>query len=93
MKKLLFSAMVLSVVARLAAYIPQRTAGGGSLVDIKWPSSAFPIEWRMNPIVGGNVSGSREQADVVREAFQEWQNISTAVVSFSEGQSRTHLSR
>lgn len=49
----------------------------------KW--AAFPITWRMNPVVGGNVTGTREQGEVIRESFQSWSAIPTASITFVEG--------
>ncbi len=51
----------------------------------KWSDSSFPIPWRLNPMKGGNIAGSRELADVIRSSFQSWSSVSTALVSFQEG--------
>lgn len=68
-------------------YLPARTiTTNGQIVLRKWTSGAFPIEWKMNPTKGSNVSGAREQADVFRASFQTWQSLTTATISFKEGQ-------
>jgi hypothetical protein len=39
----------------------------------------------MNPTVGSNVTGTREQAEVLRQSFAAWAAIPTATISFTEG--------
>ncbi len=85
MTKKLSLALCLLIAAPLAAYIPQRRSIDGTVTAVRWSTASFPIEWRMNPTVGQNVTGSREQADVFRDAFAEWADISTAAISFTEG--------
>jgi hypothetical protein len=78
-------ALVLTA-APAVAFIPQRTNVNGVLHVLRWSTaSGFPIEWRMNPVVGANVTGGREQAAVFREAFGEWADVPTATISFMEG--------
>lgn len=78
--------VILILAAPLFAYVTQRDfSSTGQVVLIKWSSGAFPLPWRMNPVVGTNISGSRQQADVVRQSFQAWSSISTASITFAEG--------
>ena len=85
MTKRLLIALCLFIAAPLVAYIPQQRSIGGTVTSLRWSTSSFPIEWRMNPTVGQNITGSREQADVFRAGFAEWTGISTADISFVEG--------
>jgi hypothetical protein len=57
----------------------------GNTVVTKWKANAFPITWRMNPIQGANVTGSRSQADVFAASFAAWQALTTASLSFTQG--------
>ena len=87
MKKTLLLLVVLVAATPMSAYIPQTNLIDGSVTAVKWATGAFPITWQMNPTVGSNVTGSREQAVVFRDSFQQWMEVSTALVSFTEGAS------
>ena len=91
MKKTLILLLVFVATTPMAAYIPQTNLIDGSVTAVKWATGAFPITWQMNPTVGSNVTGSREQAVVFRDSFQQWVDVSTALVSFTEG-SATNVS-
>lgn len=78
--------LFLAITAPAIAYIPQAMDVDGTIATLRWSSSSgFPIEWRMNPTVGSNVSGTREQLDVFAESFQEWADIPTAAITFVQG--------
>ena len=86
MKSKLIAIGVLLLSIPLFGYVPQTNRDiNGNVISVRWATSEFPLEWRMNATVGSNVTGSREQAEVFREAFQEWADISTAAISFTEG--------
>jgi hypothetical protein len=87
MKYIIRLLLVASVLTTPAwAYITLRMiAASGDTVTIRWSSSAFPIQWRANPVRGANVSGAREQSDVFRSSFAQWQAVSTASLGFTEG--------
>jgi len=57
----------------------------GNIIRTKWPAGAFPIRWRMNPVQGPNVTGTRTQAEVFAASFATWQGVSTAAITFSQG--------
>ena len=86
MKSKLIAIAVLLLSIPMFGYVAQTNLDiNGNVVSVRWATSEFPLEWRMNPIVSSSVTGSREQAAVFREAFQEWDDISTAAISFTEG--------
>jgi len=85
MKRMLILLLVMAATTPMTAYIPQTNLIDGSVTAMKWATGAFPITWQMNPTVGSNVTGSREQAVVFRNSFQPWVDVSTALVSFTEG--------
>ena len=85
MRKLLGLITIFLTASPMTAYIPQSTVIDGTVTVMKWSTSAFPITWQMNPTIGSNISGSREQAAVFRDSFQEWADITTASISFTEG--------
>lgn len=79
--------VLVSLATPVLGYLPARTiATDGRVVVRKWANSSLPIVWRMNPTRGSNVTGARELGDVFRLSFQAWQSVSTAAVSFSQGQ-------
>ncbi|MBI4475306.1 MAG: matrixin family metalloprotease [Acidobacteria bacterium] len=59
------------------------TTAERQIVQERW--KAFPVEWRMNPQRGSNVTGTREQADVIRQSAAVWQALTTASISLTEG--------
>jgi len=79
--------VALSLAIPLRAYVigMSRTTEG-DIVRHRWNSTAFPITWRMNPIQGANVTGTRTQAEVFVASFAAWQSLTTASVSFKQGQ-------
>ena len=77
---------LLLMTVPLLAYIPQTNLDtNGNVITVRWADSFMPIEWRMNPTVGSNVTGDQTQADVFRNSFQEWAEVTTADVTFNEG--------
>jgi hypothetical protein len=90
MKKLLtwtlYGLVVLVGAAPVSAYVTTKVLSvTGAIVEQKWRTGAFPLPWRMNPTKGPNLTGPREQLDVLRESFQAWQSLTTANLSFVEG--------
>ena len=85
MRKFLLIALSLHLAVPLTGYVTTKKLVDGAIFQVKWDSSSFPVEWRMNPTVGTNLTGSKEQGDAVRESFQAWANISTAAITFVEG--------
>jgi hypothetical protein len=93
MKKIygLFAFVLLQVVVAgiaskpLRAYWTAKTisAVDGSIVQRKWISSTFPVIWQMNPAQGSNVTGSRQQSDVLNTSFAAWAAV--APVSAKQG--------
>lgn len=80
-----FAIVVLAMATPVLAYVTGKTlSASGEIVALKWKS--FPVTWRMNPTRGSNVTGAREQADVFRQSFQPWTALTTASISFTEGQ-------
>ncbi len=78
--------IILIVTTPLWSYVTKKLiSADNQIVQQRWKPGAFPIQWRMNPVRGANVTGSREQAEVLRTSFQKWQQISTASIAFSEG--------
>ena len=78
--------LTLAVAIPVRGYVTSKSlAAIGGVVQQKWRSGSFPLVWRMNPTKGANVTGAREQADVLRQSFQAWQSLTTATISFSEG--------
>jgi hypothetical protein len=85
-RRTLVAGLLLLIAVPAVAFIPQRRDINGTPYDLKWStSSGFPIEWQMNPTVGANVTGDRELVAVFQAAFQAWDDISTAMVSFTQG--------
>ena len=68
--------VVLAVVASkpLRAYVTAKSisAVDGSIVPHQWISTAFPVTWQMNPAQGANITGSRQQSDVLNTSFAAW---------------------
>jgi len=85
MRRTLILLAIVLATSPVAAYIPQTNLIDGSVTAVKWAGDAFPITWQMNPTVGSNVTGSRGQAVVFRNSFEQWADVSTALVSFTEG--------
>ena len=89
MKRFRIPVVVLMLVSALStplfAYVTLRTLSStNTIVQVKWLNGS-PVSWQMNPTPGGNISGSREQADVARQSFKTWSLIPTADVRLSEG--------
>jgi Matrixin/Carboxypeptidase regulatory-like domain len=84
----------LSLAVPLRAYVIgiSRTSAG-EIVRHKWKSTAFPITWRMNPVQAANVTGTRTQAELFAASFAAWQSITTATVSFAQGQDTAATAR
>jgi len=80
---ILMTGLLLTLPA--VAHIPATTLINGTITLIKWDSTSFPLTWQMNPTRGSNVTGAREQSTVFQAAFQEWDDITNAEVSFTEG--------
>jgi len=79
--------IALIVAAPLFGYVSRKSmVTGGKMVVDKWAASSFPITWRMNPTRSPNVSGTGDFASAFRQAFQAWSSISTASITFAEGQ-------
>jgi len=77
--------VALIIAAPLFGYVTRKTLiFGGQAASDKWAS--FPIAWSMNPTRGPNVTGSGDYETAFRQAFQTWASISTATITFSEGQ-------
>ena len=85
MKRTLILIFTVMVATPMTAYIPHTNLINGSVTAVKWATDAFPITWQMNPTVGSNITGSREQAVVFRNSFEQWADVATALVSFTEG--------
>ncbi len=86
-KRIVVAAAFVLVTVPLLAYIPETNLDiNGNVIAVKWADSFMPITWRMNPTVGSNVTGDREQADVFRNSFQQWADVTTSDLTFSEGQ-------
>ena len=69
----------------LRAYVTAKSisAVDGSIVAHKWISSAFPVTWQMYPTQGSNVTGSRQQSDVLNTSFGAWAAV--VPVSVTQG--------
>jgi hypothetical protein len=79
--------IALIVAAPLYGYVSRKSVvTGGQIVIDKWAPSSFPITWRMNPTRGPNVTGTGDLESAFRQAFQAWSAISTATITFTEGQ-------
>ena len=77
---------VLLLTVPLLAYIPETNLDtSGNIVTVKWADSFLPLTWRMNPTVGSNVTGDREQTDVFVNSFQQWTDVATSDISMSQG--------
>lgn len=79
-------AAIFLITLPLLAYVPSTALVDGNVTTLRWADSVMPIEWRMNPTVGSNVVGDREQVDVFRNAFQQWEDVTSAGVTFTKGQ-------
>src|SRR5262245_53469822 len=76
----------LSLAVPLRAYVLGVTRSvAGDIVRTRWKAAAFPIQWRLNPVQGPNVTGTRTQAEVFAASFAAWQAITTASISFTQG--------
>ena len=68
--RFLVGAAVLLMAVPILAYIPETNLdSNGNIIAVRWADSFMPIKWRMNPTIGSNVTGNREQADVFRNSF------------------------
>ena len=85
MKKTFLFMVGLFLTLPAVAHIPSTFLLNGNITQFKWDSTAFPITWRMNPTIGSNITGTPEQLTVFQAAFQEWDDITTAEVSFAQG--------
>ena len=77
---------ILLMTVPLLGYFPSTSLVDGNVITLRWADSFMPIQWRMNPTVGSNVTGDRGQSEVFRNAFQEWEVVTTADLTFKEGQ-------
>jgi hypothetical protein len=90
MKKICFAGaltlitLVLAIPGRAYVIGISRTPAG-EILRHRWKPTAFPIVWRMNPVQSPNVTGARTQAEVFAASFAAWQSVSTAAVSFAQG--------
>jgi len=76
--------VTIAAATPLGAYVlTLARSSSGEILRYKWKS--FPITWRMNPINGANLSGTRTPADVFTASFAAWQSIPTASISFTRG--------
>jgi hypothetical protein len=67
-----------------SAYVTSRILSStNEITEQRWAS--LPISWSMNPTVGSNITGTREQAEVLRQSFASWAAIPPATISFNEG--------
>ena len=79
--------VTLVIAAPLFGYVSRKSVvTGGQIVINKWAASSFPITWRMNPTRNPNVTGTGDLQSAFRQAFQAWSAISTATITFAEGQ-------
>jgi matrixin/carboxypeptidase family protein len=79
--------MALILAVPLFGYVSRKSVvTGGQIVIDKWAPSSFPITWRMNPTRSPNVTGTGNLESAFRQAFQAWSAISTATITFAEGQ-------
>ena len=77
--RFLAGAAVLLMAVPILAYIPETNLdSNGNIIAVRWADSFMPIKWRMNPTIGSNVTGNREQADVFRNSFQQWADVTTS---------------
>jgi hypothetical protein len=84
--RIVVAAAFVLITMPLLAYIPETNLdSGGNVVAVKWADSFTPITWRMNPTVSSNVTGDREQADVFRNSFQQWADVTTSDLTFTPG--------
>lgn len=75
----------LMLAAPLWAYVTSRSlSAAGAIVQQKW-RSGVNIPWRLNPTVGSNVTGTGNQATIIRDSFAAWAALTTATISFAEG--------
>ncbi len=82
-----FGIMALIVAVPLFGYVARKSlVTGGQVAIDKWAPSSFPITWRMNPTQGANVTGIGSSEGAFQQAFQAWSSVSTAAISFTEGQ-------
>jgi hypothetical protein len=80
--------MALTIAAPLFGYVSRKSVvSGGQIVANKW--GAVPITWRMHPTPGANITGAGDTESAFRLAFQTWSAISTATITFTEGQPAT----
>jgi Matrixin/Carboxypeptidase regulatory-like domain len=76
--------LMLLFTAPLGAYITQKgKSQAGQVVQIKWGPNSFPLTWQMNPVTGANITGTRQQLNVVQASFQAWSSIPS--ISFTQG--------
>jgi hypothetical protein len=87
MKLLPIGLITLIAAAPLFGYVTRKSVvTGGLVVTDKWAASSFPITWRMNPARGPNITGSANIEGAFQTAFQTWAAVSTATITFTEGQ-------
>src|ERR1051326_2363384 len=85
--QLLIGIIALIAAAPLLGYVSRKSVvTGGQIVINKWALSSFPITWRMNPTRSPNVAGAGDVESAFLQAFQAWSAISTATITFAEGQ-------
>ena len=77
---------ILLMTVPLLGYFPSTSLVDGNVITLRWADSFMPIQWRMNPTVGSNVTDDRGQSEVFRNAFQEWEVVTTADLTFKEAQ-------
>jgi len=90
----LLAIITLALAAPVRAYvISMSRSTTGDIVRHRWKSTAFPLLWRMNPVQSPNITGNRTQADVFAASFASWQAVTTAWVSFTQGNPTTSSTR
>ena len=80
-----FAMLLAGGMVSVRAYYTAKSisAVDGSIVAHKWNPAAFPIVWQMDPTQGVNVTGSRQQSDVLNLAFNAWTAV--APISLQQG--------
>ena len=66
-------------------YTPAAMGLGGPHVPVHWADSAIPVTWRLNSSGAGDGLSYSQTQSAVQEAFDEWQSVPTASISFNYG--------
>lgn len=73
-----------------SSYVFNFPSGSNGAIRERWPATAFPVTWRLNPSSGSNISGGRTLAEVIQASFATWLAAPNTTLSVMQGANTTN---